>query len=164
MRRILPFVISLLMVQLAFGQATIKGTLVDQNTNEGLIGASVVKKGTTEGTITEIDGSFMLTVAENTGVIEISYLGYATQLYTLDGSTTTYDLGTMGLASSSVGLEEVVITGVMDIVKDRMTPVAVSTIGTAEIQAKGGNVEFPELMKSTPSIYVAGQAGGYGDT
>jgi outer membrane receptor protein involved in Fe transport len=74
------------------------------------------------------------------------------------------DLGVINLPRSSFGLEEVVVTGVMDIVRDRRTPVAVSTISTAEIQAKGGNVEFPELMKSTPSIYVANQAGGYGDS
>ena len=164
MRRILPFVFTLIIANLAFGQATIKGILVDQATNESLIGASVVKKGTTEGTITDIDGSFTLEISENSGVIELSYLGYATQLFTLDGATSMYDLGTMSLESSAVGLEEVVITGVMDIVRDRRTPVAVSTIGISEIRAKAGNVEFPELMKSTPSIYVAGQSGGYGDS
>jgi len=164
MRRTLLTLFIISLAHLAFSQATIKGTLVDDATNEPLIGASILKKGTSEGTITDIDGTFTLEISENSGTLVMSYLGYSNKSMAIDGSTTMYDLGTLSMESSSVGLEEVVITGVMDIVRDRMTPVAVSTIGTAEIQAKGGNVEFPELMKSTPSIYVAGQAGGYGDS
>src|SRR5690606_37064846 len=55
-------------------------------------------------------------------------------------------------------------SGVIDLAKDRKTPIAVSTIGKTEIQNKSGNSEFPEVMKNTPSVYVASQAGGYGDS
>ncbi|MFT4567236.1 MAG: iron complex outermembrane receptor protein [Saprospiraceae bacterium] len=164
MKRTLLSLFIFSLAHLAFSQATIKGTLVDDATNEPLIGASILKKGTSEGTITDIDGTFSLEISENTGSLVMSYLGYSKMNIAIDGSTSMYDLGTLSMESSSVGLEEVVITGVMDIVRDRRTPVAVSTIGQAEILAKGGNIEFPELMKSTPSIYVAGQAGGYGDS
>ncbi len=54
--------------------------------------------------------------------------------------------------------------GVIDVAKDRETPVAVSTIKLPEIIAKTGNQEFPDIMKNTPSVYVASQAGGYGDS
>lgn len=144
-------------------QAQITGTVVDADSNEPLIGASVLVKGTSMGTITDVDGSF--SINSNSGdncQLEVGYLGYQTIYMDVPGCNG--NVGAISVRQGYEGLEEIVITGVMDIVTDRRTPVAVSTIGTAEIQAKAGNVEFPELMKNTPSIYVAGQAGGYGDS
>ncbi|MEE9373325.1 MAG: TonB-dependent receptor [Saprospiraceae bacterium] len=149
---------------LVMAQTTVSGIIIDASNNEPLIGANVMNPGTLEGTITDLDGSFTLHIPENSGELEVSFVGYKTMTISFESSGGNYDIGTIAAEQSTVGLEEVVITGTMDIVLDRRTPVAVSTIGTAEIQAKGGNVEFPELMKSTPSIYVAGQAGGYGDS
>ncbi len=164
MRKLIFTLFSLLLYASLVAQTTVTGTLIDAQSDDPIIGASIMNRATSEGTISDVDGTFSLTLSDNTGTLFISYLGYATQSIKLDGSQTTYNLGNIVVEPSSVGLEEVVVTGVMDIVRDRRTPVAVSTIGTAEIQAKGGNVEFPELMKSTPSIYVAGQSGGYGDS
>lgn len=63
-------------------------------------------------------------------------------------------------------LEEVVIIGkgVMDLAKDRKTPIAVSSIKAAEIQSKIGSSDITQTMVNTPSVYVAGQAGGFGDS
>lgn len=61
-------------------------------------------------------------------------------------------------------IEGVVITGVIDVVKERETPVAASVISTREIVEKAGNQEFPEILKATPSIYTTKQGGGYGDS
>lgn len=68
---------------------------------------------------------------------------------------------------NSVILSETVIVakGLIDLEEDRKTPVASSTISKQEIQDKAvGNVEFPEVLKNTPSVYVAGQQGGFGDS
>ena len=51
-------------------------------------------------------------------------------------------------------IEQVVLTGVADIAKDRKTPVAVSTIKEAQIVDKLGNQEFPEILNTTPSEYA----------
>ena len=63
-------------------------------------------------------------------------------------------------------LEEIVIVGkgLIDLAKDRKTPIAVSTIKAAEIQAKVGTMDVTQAFVNTPSIYVAGQAGGFGDS
>jgi len=144
-------------------QAQITGTIVDGGSGEPLIGASVMVKGSTMGTITDIDGTFAIESSRTDDCqLEVGYLGYQTILIDVPGCSG--NVGNIAVKQGFEGLEEVVITGTMDIVTDRRTPVAVSTITTAEIQAKAGNVEFPELMKSTPSIYVANQAGGYGDS
>ncbi|HLU93443.1 MAG TPA: carboxypeptidase-like regulatory domain-containing protein [Membranihabitans sp.] len=164
MKRILLVSISILSY-LVWGNAqSISGTIIDANSDDPMIGATIVEKGTSNGTITDFDGAFSLQLGQVPGSIVISYVGYESKTIAVTKSGNN-DLGTISLTSSAFGLDEVVITGVMDIVKDRHTPVAVSTISSVEIQAKAvGNVELPEIAKATPSIYVANQAGGYGDS
>jgi outer membrane receptor protein involved in Fe transport len=68
-------------------------------------------------------------------------------------------------ALDSIVLEEVVVSsGIIDIAKERETPIAVSTITAREIQLKVGNMEFPEIMNKTPGVYATKQGGGYGDS
>jgi len=62
-------------------------------------------------------------------------------------------------------LEEVVVSSkVIDLVKERVTPVAATTIKASEIALKVGNQEFPEIMNRTPGVYATKQGGGYGDS
>lgn len=63
-------------------------------------------------------------------------------------------------------LEEIVLVGggVIDLADDRKTPVAVSTITGEEIQKKIGTQDITMTLANTPSIYVAGQSGAFGDT
>ncbi|MEN9323666.1 MAG: hypothetical protein RL699_1446 [Bacteroidota bacterium] len=62
-------------------------------------------------------------------------------------------------------LEEIVVkSSVIDVAKNRKTPVAVSTIKAAEIQQKLGNLEFPEVLANTPSVYTSKSGGGFGDS
>ena len=63
-------------------------------------------------------------------------------------------------------LEEIVLVGggVIDLAEDRKTPVAVSTITGEEIQKKIGTQDITMTLANTPSIYVAGQSGAFGDT
>ena len=65
---------------------------------------------------------------------------------------------------NSKDIEQVVLTGVADIAKDRKTPVAVSTIKEAVIVEKLGNQEFPEVLNTTPSVYATKAGGGFGDS
>ena len=151
-----------IMMGVAMNAQNITGKVVDASSGDPIIGATVVVKGTSIGTITDLDGAFSIANPGGDRQIEVGFLGYQTILISVGEGTG--DLGSINLVQGVEGLEEVVVRGTMDIVQDRRTPVAVSTITTAEIQAKAGNVEFPELMKNTPSIYVANQAGGYGDS
>ena len=68
-------------------------------------------------------------------------------------------------ALDSIALSEVVVSsGVIDVAKERETPIAVSTITAREVQLKVGNMEFPEIMNKTPGVYATKQGGGYGDS
>ena len=65
----------------------------------------------------------------------------------------------------NVDLEEVVVSSrVIDVAKERETPIAVSTISAQEVLLKVGNQEFPEIMNKTPGVYATKQGGGYGDS
>ena len=68
-------------------------------------------------------------------------------------------------ALDSIALAEVVVSsGIIDVAKERETPIAVSTISAREVQLKVGNMEFPEIMNKTPGVYATKQGGGYGDS
>ena len=60
--------------------------IVKDATGESVIGASVIVKGTTNGTITDIDGNFSLSNVKKGDVIEISFVGYITQTIKWDGT------------------------------------------------------------------------------
>jgi hypothetical protein len=156
----LLFVALFFIAATVIGQTKISGTIVDES-NEGLPGASVVIKGTSNGTETNFDGKFMLTASTESGTVVVSYLGFKTMEIAFTGST---DLGNVKLNEDGNILEEVVLRGIVDIAKDRQTPVAKSTIKAAEIQDKLGSQEFPELLNNTPSVYATKSGGGFGDS
>ncbi|MDR6457812.1 outer membrane receptor protein involved in Fe transport [Chryseobacterium vietnamense] len=77
-----------------------------------------------------------------------------------------YGQSTKDSLEKSKSIDEVMLVGrnLSQTAKERKTPVAVSNIKAAEIQEKLGNREFPEIMKSTPSVYVTKVGGGFGDS
>ena len=85
---------------------TVSGTVVDK-TGETVIGASVVVKGTTNGTITDFDGKFTLSNVPNDGTIEISFVGYKTQTISVAGKSTVQVV----LEEDTEVLDEVVVVG-----------------------------------------------------
>jgi len=91
-------------VATTIAQRTISGTVTDVN-GEPLIGASVLAAGSSVGTITDIDGSFSLSVPEGTDKIEISYTGFDNQVVDISSSSTV----SVQLAEGKL-LEEIVVT------------------------------------------------------
>jgi outer membrane receptor protein involved in Fe transport len=86
------------------------------------------------------------------GLMMISSIGLFAQETATDSITTQV-------------LEEVVVQSkVIDLAKERATPIAVSSIKASEISLKVGNLEFPEVMNRTPGVYATKQGGGYGDS
>jgi len=89
----------------ADGSKTIRGKVLDI-TNETLIGASVLIRGTNTGTVTDLDGNFEITIPAGYAFLEISYTGYNTQSVDL---STTYDYNFQ--LEEGLSLDEVVVTG-----------------------------------------------------
>jgi len=165
LKRLLLSLAVLSMALTTMGQGALSGTVLDAESGQGLPGANVIEAGTTNGTITGPDGTFNFTTTAQSGNVVISFIGYTSQTVSFNLGSGS-DLGEINLALDAKNIDEVIVTGygVIDVAKDRETPVAVSTIKLPEIIAKTGNQEFPDIMKNTPSVYVASQAGGYGDS
>ncbi len=146
----------------AIAQITVKGNVLDAELGSPLPGTNVVEKGTTNGVSSDFNGNFTLQTQASSGEVVISYVGYSSITLSFNGDT---DLGTIQLAPDN-SLEEIVIvgTGIIDLAEDRQTPVAVSTIKAAQIQDKIGTQDITMTLVNTPSIYVAGQSGGFGDS
>jgi TonB-linked SusC/RagA family outer membrane protein len=84
----------------------IDGTVIDASNSESLIGVSVVVKGTTTGTITDLNGNYKLSVPDN-GTLVFGYIGYATQEIPVRGRT----IIRVSMVSDVQNLDEVVIVG-----------------------------------------------------
>jgi iron complex outermembrane receptor protein len=155
---------NLLLVALFFmtatvlGQSEITGLVLDE-TNQPLPGASIVVKGTANGTSTDFDGKFTLKAVSNSGRIVVSFIGYKSKEVAFSSSKT--NMGSIQLEADA-SLDEIIITATSFAI-DRKTPVAVSTIRAADIERKLGTQEFPEVLKSTPGVYATKSGGGFGD-
>ena len=145
----------------ASAQTTVRGQLVDSETGEPLVGAAVMVEGTTQGSVTDIDGYFKQSVASNATLL-FKYVGYKDQKKKITQKGASVDLGIIRMQPDAVMLADVTITSSVAVA--RKTPVAVSTIEPAYIEEKLGTQEFPEILKSTPGVYATKDGGGFGDS
>ena len=82
MKKITFFLVALFCIVTGFSQNqsfTINGKVVDNKSNEPLPGASVIIKGTSNGVSTDVNGSFSIKSSQDLNVLEISFIGYASQ-------------------------------------------------------------------------------------
>ncbi len=162
----------LIMCLLAFSSfaiaqtGTIKGRIIDQDTNESLIGANAIINGTTQGATTDFDGYFTINnVPTGSITVNISFIGYnsvSKKVTVESGQDMVTEMGNIILSSSSIGLNEIHV--IASVAIDRKTPVAVSTIKSDYIEERLGSQEFPEILKGTPGVYVTKAGGGFGDS
>ena len=91
---LVPFMFLSLTTTIA--QTLVSGTVMDEKINAPLPGASIIEKGTTNKTISDFDGNFLLKITGESSEIEISYLRYTTITLSFDGDS---DLGTISLST-----------------------------------------------------------------
>ncbi|HMQ47613.1 MAG TPA: SusC/RagA family TonB-linked outer membrane protein [Saprospiraceae bacterium] len=113
----------------ATAQFTARGSVKDVN-GEGLIGVSVVVKGTTTGTVTDFDGGFTVNVRENAAMLEFSYTGFKSATAEVSSSNSYVDVV---LEEDIANLDEVVVTGLASGIKRSNLANAVSTVSGKEL-------------------------------
>lgn len=113
---------------LAFADVTVTGTIVDGQ-NEPIIGASVLQKGTGNGTVSDFDGNFTLSVPDAKAVLVVSYVGMKTQEVSLQGKTRL----SIVMKDDAETLDEVVVIG-YGAVKRRDVTTAVSSVSTEDLE------------------------------
>ena len=126
--RMMVCLIGMLLPMCMFAQQiTVQGVVKDQ-TGETVIGASVMEKGTTNGTITGIDGDFSLNMSPNATLV-VSFVGYKTQEVQVKGQKQLQVV----LSEDAEMLDEVVVIGYGTMKKSDLTG-AVSSIGNKDIK------------------------------
>lgn len=122
----------------------VQGVVKDQ-TGEAVIGATVMQKGTSNGTITDIDGNFSLSVPSN-ATLSVSYIGFATQDIAVGGKTEF----TIVLKDDAQALSEVVVVGYGTMDKKELTS-AISHVGEKD---------FLTVSSLDPSMMIQGKVPG----
>lgn len=153
---------------------TVHGIVFDKSTKEPLIGATVKVKGTTLGTITDVDGKYSIIVPYENASLVFSYIGYKAEELALNGRTVL----NIDLLEDSEALQEVVVVGYTKQRKETLIG-SVATITTKDLkQSPTANINnalagrLPGLVATQfgggepgvdkSSIYIRGKA-TYGD-
>lgn len=144
-------------VQSVMQAGTVKGVIVDA-TGEPVIGANIMVKGTTNGTITDIDGKFTLSNAQ--GTLMISFIGYQPQEITVKGNETNLRIV---LKEDSELLDEVVVVGYGTMKKESLTG-AVSAVDQKAFQGKGSlSSPLQALQGQVPGVMITRGSSAPGD-
>lgn len=114
MRNQTLIILFLLLSSWAVGQnITVKGSVKSQADKEALIGVNVLVKGTTTGTITDIDGNFEIPNVNPNAILQFTYVGYGNKEVAVNGQSTVEVM-----LETSTLLDEIVVTE-FGIVKER---------------------------------------------
>lgn len=142
---------------------SVKGVVLDEK-GEPVIGASVKVPGSKNGTVTDIDGNFTLSVANENATVEVTYLGYDAQRVKVSSGKAA----TVRLTQNSQNLNEVVVVGygtqkkvnltgsVASVSSDKLTNRVESNVLSA-IQGTVPGVTIISRPGSTPSINFRGR-------
>ncbi len=151
--------LSLVLVMVLFAvvsmmaQRTISGTITDES-GEALIGASILAKGSDAGTVTDIDGSYSLSVPDGTSTLVVSYTGFATQEIAL-GASNVIDIA----LSEGVELTEVVVTGLGIKKEKKALGYGVTTLGSADVELKPEADVARVLRGKVPGVNITSTSG-----
>ena len=161
MKRLVFLLILLLVgVGIAYG-STVKGIVKNSDTNDPLIGANVVIKGTGMGATTDEDGFFIVqNVPQGDYKLEVSYIGYNSYTESITVGASEVELQVSLKPTIYMGAE---ITVLADRALPRETPVAFSDVNKKEIQTRLGSRDIPLVLNTTPSVYATTNGGGSGD-
>ena len=132
---------------------TATGVVTDQ-AGEAVIGASVIVKGTTNGTITDLDGKFTLGNVKNGDIIQISFVGYKTQEIKFAGQTLN-----VILHDDTEVLDEVVVTGYGGSQKRATLTTAISKLDNSVLKNAAFSNAGQSLQGSVTGLRVVNTTG-----
>jgi TonB-linked SusC/RagA family outer membrane protein len=122
-----------------------------------LPGVSVVVKGTTNGTVTDNEGKFSLTLTPDDKIVVFSFIGMKTQELTVTGSS----LLTVKLLEDAIGIEEVVAIGYGTMKKKDLTG-SVSSLNSADVQKRGTTSVLEAMQGQIAGVNISNKSGRAG--
>lgn len=155
LNRYLMLALTLLSFGIGYAQSSagkITGTVLSAESNEPLIGVSVVVSGTSQGTITDIDGKFVIS-AEKGQKLKISYIGYQTQEVTINSNSLK-----VLLKEESKSLEEVIVVG-YGVQKKKLNTGATLQVKGDELAKMNTTSPLQAMQGKTPGVNIASTSG-----
>ncbi len=146
--RLLVLVMIAVLPTAVMAQGQVTGVVVDA-TGEPIIGASVVVKGTTTGTVTDLDGNFAIPGVSKNATLVFSYVGYRTQNVALDGRSSV----NVTLEEDKQLIDEVVVVGYGVQRKSDVTG-ALTRVGEKEMNAKPVSNAFEALQGKAAGVDI----------
>ncbi|EIJ37343.1 SusC/RagA family TonB-linked outer membrane protein [Galbibacter orientalis] len=144
----------------SYGQqnTTITGVITEAETSTPLPGVNVVEKNTSNGTTTDFDGNFTLNVASPDAVLVITYIGFKTQEYSLNGTSNI----NITLEPDTQSLDEVVVIGYGTQKKSDLTG-AVGSLDSESLTERSMNNPLEALQGNVPGVQISPSTGRIGD-
>ncbi|MEO0331081.1 MAG: SusC/RagA family TonB-linked outer membrane protein, partial [Bacteroidota bacterium] len=136
-------------------EQTISGKVTDLSTNEPLPGVNILAKETTTGTVTDVDGNYRLTVADEVTTLVFSSIGYETVEEKINGRSAI----NISLSPDIQSLSEVVVVGYGTQKRKDITG-ALSSVKSEELEKIVTPSVDQALQGQTPGLFVANSAGG----
>ncbi|KAB1159913.1 TonB-dependent receptor [Tenacibaculum aiptasiae] len=157
MKKITLLIFTILFTSVTWAQTKITGSIKDTNNNP-LPGANILEKGTSNGTSSDLDGNFNLTVKDG-AILIISFSGFETKEVPVNGKTSFNITLNEGLQ-----LDEVIIVGSRNAKRTAVdTPVPVDIIDVQDLATKNGKVEVNDILQfAAPSFNATKQSGSDG--
>lgn len=156
MMRILLLLTALFIAVPAFSQTTISGTVTDSGSNDPLIGVNIVIKGTTIGTVTDIDGKYSLT--NNKPLpweVEVSYIGYEAQTVNVTSANSSLNIS---LIEGLMFGQEVVISASRKREKVQEAPASVSVLSARKLEVSSNPTDPTRNLINTPGVQIQQQS------
>jgi TonB-linked SusC/RagA family outer membrane protein len=134
---------------------TVKGIIYDEN-NATLPGATIMEKGTTNGTLTDIDGKFTLQVSASATTLEISFIGMVTQEVAITSESIK-----VTLVTAATNLDQVVVVG-YGVQKKSLVTGSISSVKAKDLQATSASRADQAIMGKTSGVRVLPTSGSPG--
>lgn len=149
----------MMMATLSINAQMVSGTITSEKDGSPLIGASVLEKGTENGTITDVDGNFSLKLTKTPAVLEVSYIGFTSQ----DINVTGTESGMTIALTEGTALDEVVVTAFGMNRAKKALPFSVTQLGGEKFQevrtANVGNALTGKIAGVSVAPPASGAAG-----
>lgn len=138
---------------------TITGTVTDQNDGLGIPGVNVVEKGTTTGTITDLDGKYTLTVSDKNATLQFSFIGYKQIEQEINGRA----IIDITMSPDVTELDELVVIG-YGVQKKKVATGAISSVKAEEITRQPILRAEQALQGKTAGVQVTSLSGQPGES
>ena len=158
MRRI-AILVFLFITTYTFAQNKVTGVVYLKSDDNPLAGVVVQNSGTTNHSLTNLNGEFLIDLSTPQATLILSGLGLKDLTIEVKGRN---DLGRLYMESDAYTLSDAIVTSAIS--TDRKTPMSASTITGHYIEERLGSQEFIEILKYTPGIHANRQGGGWGDS